>query len=359
MSERALVATRKGLFSLDRNAKGKWDLSLIGFGGDPVTMILTDAGRGRIYAALNLGHFGVKLHRSDDNGKTWTEASVPAYPEESDKDKAKSLVQIWCLEHDGNGGLWAGTIPGGLFHSPDGGDSWTLNEPLWNKPERPGWFGGGYDDPGLHSVCVDPNDENKVTVGVSCGGVWVSEDRGASWAVKTKGMFAEYMPDDRREDPGIQDPHRVVQSPTNPSVMWAQHHNGVFRTTNYAEHWDDLCDNAKPAKFGFAVAVHPAEPDTAWFVPAIKDECRIPVNGQVVVSRTRDGGKTFEVLREGLPQEHAYDLMFRHALDVDTTGDRLLMGSSTGSLWISENQGDAWHLLNAHLPPIYAIRFDK
>ena len=109
--------------------------------------------------------------------------------------------------------------------------------------------------------------------------------------------------------------------------------------------------------FGFGVVVHPREPDTAWFVPAIKDEKRIPAAGKVVVNRTRDGGKTFETLTEGLPQEHAYDLVFRHALDIDGSGDRLSFGSTTGNLWVSEDQGDRWTQVSAHLPPIYAVRF--
>ena len=90
---------------------------------------------------------------------------------------------------------------------------------------------------------------------------------------------------------------------------------------------------------------------------AISDEKRIPVDGEVVVSRTRDGGNTFEVLRKGLPQEHAYDLTFRHALDVDETGNRLAFGSTTGSLWISEDQGDTWQQIASHLPPVYCVRF--
>ncbi len=112
-----------------------------------------------------------------------------------------------------------------------------------------------------------------------------------------------------------------------------------------------------PSVFGFAVAVHPKNPDIAWRVPAIKDEQRVPVGAGVVVSRTRDGGKSWEVLREGLPQEHAYDLTLRHALDVDATGDRLAFGSTTGSLWATENGGDSWMHVSAHLPPIYAVRF--
>jgi hypothetical protein len=115
----------------------------------------------------------------------------------------------------------------------------------------------------------------------------------------------------------------------------------------------------KPSVFGFAVAVHPAKPDTAWFVPSTKDEKRCPTDGRVVVNRTEDGGRTFEGLRRGLPQEHAYDLVYRHGLDVDETGNRLVFGSTTGSLWISEDGGDSWQTVASNLPPIYAVRFAR
>jgi hypothetical protein len=83
----------------------------------------------------------------------------------------------------------------------------------------------------------------------------------------------------------------------------------------------------------------------------------VPVDGKMVVNRTRDGGGSFETLREGLPQEHAYDLVYRHGLDIDDTGDRLAMGSTTGALWLTENQGDSWQALSSNLPPVYCIRF--
>lgn len=138
--------------------------------------------------------------------------------------------------------------------------------------------------------------------------------------------------------------------------MWVQHHNGIFISNDEGRTFTEIT-NAQPSAFGFAVAVHPSEPDTAWFVPEIKDEKRIPVGGKLVVSRTRDGGKSFEGLGNGLPQEHAYDVVYRHALALDASGNRLAIGSTTGGLWVSEDQGDSWSNVSNTLPPIYAVRF--
>jgi hypothetical protein len=169
-------------------------------------------------------------------------------------------------------------------------------------------------------------------------------------------MWAAYMPEEARENPHVQDPHRVVQCPSAPDVLWTQHHNAVFRSTNRAGLWEEVKRDGGSI-FGFGVAVHPHDPDTAWLVPAVKDECRIPIDGKLAVLRTRDGGRTFDTLREGLPQEHCYDLVYRHGLAVDDTGDRLAFGSTTGNLWLTENGGATWDCLSTHLPPIYAVRF--
>ncbi|KYF80055.1 sialidase [Sorangium cellulosum] len=367
MMNSLLVATRKGLFRIDRGGAG-WDIAQVSFLGDAVPMVLPDARDGAIYAALGLGHFGAKLRRSRDRGETWEELPTPAYPQqpEGEADSLPDgqpwpwrLQQVWSLEaaHASQPGtLFCGTIPGGLFRSDDSGASWTLVRSLWDHPKRREWFGGGADLPGIHSICVDPSRPGRVTIGVSSGGVWQTEDDGASWALRGTGMYAAYMPPERRDDPAIQDPHRVVACPARPDHLWAQHHNGVFRSTNGGALWRDV-PSATPSTFGFAVAVHPRDPDTAWLVPAQKDETRVPVGASVVVSRTRDGGETWDVLRDGLPQRHAYDLTFRHALDIDDSGDRLAFGSTTGSLWITEDQGDSWHAISTHLPPIYCVRF--
>lgn len=357
MSNRLLVGTRKGLFTLER-AQGAWRVVEHRFPGEPVSIVLPDRRDGSLYVALALGHFGVKLHRRDPDG-TWREVAAPAFAKRSGEDKAPSVSLLWSLEAAGDdrpGALWCGTIPGGLFRSVDRGESWSLVESLWNLPERAQWVGGGYDDPGIHSIVVDPRDSRRVLIGISTGGVWLSDDAGASWRLHGRGMHAEYMPPDRADDPLVQDVHRLAQCPAAPDTLWVQHHNGVFRSTDRAASWAPVTA-IRPAKFGFALAVHPKDPSTAWFVPAVKDECRIPVDGAVVVARTRDGGASFDVLREGLPQRDAYDLVYRHGLVVDDTGTRLAMGSTTGHLWMSENAGDAWTLAAGNLPPIACLRF--
>lgn len=362
MTKRLLVATRKGLFDFQRQNNGDWEITNRCFLGEPVSIVLRDPRDNTLYAALNLGHFGTKLHRSDDDGQQWQEVGVPSYKNIKSSDmngssdsEGPSLKQIWSLECGADGVLWAGTIPGGLFKSIDRGESWQLASKLWNDPLRNNWFGGGYDEPGIHSICVDPRNANRITIAVSCGGVWISEDGGDNWRISTTGMWADYTPPEQRNNSAVQDPHRMVQCQSNPEHFWVQHHNGIFRSTDGAANWTEV--NAQPSSFGFAVVVHPGQAETAWFVPAIKDDQRYPVDAKLVVTRTRDGGKNFTTLDQGLPTRSSYDLVYRHGLDIDASGNYLAMGSTTGNLWISDCGGDSWNEISNYLPPIYALRF--
>nr|WP_157123333.1 exo-alpha-sialidase [Pandoraea vervacti] len=376
MGATLLVATRKGLFTWEREG-AVWRLtsSTSDFPGEPVSMVLHDPRDGTDYAALNLGHFGVKLWCRSRDDTTWTELPPPAFAPQTASAaqaslqgeppdsacanaQAPSVDLLWSLEAagpDAPGVLWAGTIPGGLFRSGDHGRTWHLVESLWNRPERAQWMGGGYDHAGIHSICIDPRDSRQVIVAVSTGGVWRTRDGGDTWALAASGMEADYMPPERRLDPNAQDVHRLVQCRDAPNALWAQHHNGIFRTLDYGASWRRI--QAAPSSFGFAVVVDPHDPDVAWFAPAQRDACRIPVDARLVVTRTRDGGQSFTSLSHGLPETPSYDLIYRHGLDIDATGRTLAMGSTTGALWVSNDAGEQWHSLSAHLPPIYAVRF--
>jgi len=360
MARRLYVASRKGLLTYEQGKSG-WSHTSTAFLGSPVSMVLASPDHQTVFAALNLGHFGTKLHRSTDGGATWTELEAPRFAkvEGGEKDeKAPTVNAIWAMEWAGKdkpGCLWIGTAPAALFYSADNGDTWTLNQPLWDLPTRSKWMGGGTVDTALHSICVDPRNSNRVAVAVSCGGVTATDDGGKSWTVAGKGLRAEFMPPDQQYDPDIQDAHMMVQCPAAPDTYWIQHHNGIFRSTDNLKSWQEI-ETAPVSRFGFAVVVHPKRGDTAWFAPAKKDEFRYPVDGKVVVQRTDDGGKSFAVQRKGLPQDNAFDLIYRHGLAIDDSGENLAMGSTTGSVWTSDNGGEAWALLSANLPPVNAVR---
>lgn len=354
------AGTRKGLIPVRRKG-ADWLVGRPHFPGEPVTqVVLQPDGTG--YAALRLGHFGVKLWKSTDAGASWTEAAAPAFPPKPAEGPWKDdptpwiVDQVWGLEAAADGRLWAGCLPAGLFTSDDGGASWQLVESLWDRPERREWFGGGYDHAGIHSILVDPRDPAHVTVAISCGGVWQTRDRGATWTNTSRGMIAGFMPPERREDPNIQDPHRIDHCRAQPDVLWCQHHGGIFRSTDGGLRWTPVA-SPPPSGFGFAVAAHPGDPQRAWFVPAHSDAQRMAPEGCMVVTQTRDGGASFAAHGAGLPQRDAYHLVYRHALAVSDDGETLAIGSTTGGLWVSASGGERWECLSRDLPPIAVLRF--
>lgn len=356
MAQHIHVGTRKGLFRFDKTAQGWVQSGPPAFLAEPVTAYLNDGRDGGQYVGINHGHFGCKFHRSDDGGQTWTEFPAPAYPA-SDAPDAPALELIWVLSAGGAdqpGVIYAGTLPGGLFKSTNRGETWTLIQSLWDRPERAHWFGGGYDSPGIHSILIDPRNSDRITVAVSCGGCWKSDDGGDTWYQAGHGFNAEFLPPEQASDPTSQDPHFAAQCLAAPDTVWVQHHCGIYKSTDGGMNFTEYKSIA-PSVFGFAVAVHPKDPDTAWFVPAVKDACRVPVDAKFVVTRTTDGGQTWETLDSGLPTTPSYDLVYRHGLVVDDSGTLLATGSTTGNFWISENAGDTWQQLSSSLPPIATL----
>ncbi|HKI97006.1 MAG TPA: hypothetical protein VKB51_00895 [bacterium] len=387
MSDRILVGTRKGAFVVGKG-RGGWTPHLAGHAGMGVNFLARDPHTGALWAALGHGHWGAKLSRSDDDGKSWADASQVKYPADArylghaipsedsteipgpTQIKPATLLKLWTLAFGAPGTIYVGTIPGGLFVSRDGGESFALNLPLWNHESRGGdlsngggsgvthWFGtpaseGGEFAPGIHSVLVDPRDPDRVLVAVSTAGVLETRDGGQSWRSRNKGLVMDYQPDPTAE--WGHDPHSIELCPGQPDHIWQQNHCGVFYSSDGAETWKKVSFPDQGVHFGFPVAVDVAHGGTAWVVPGKADMERMAIDGGLFVARTQDGGESWEMLREGLPQKHAYDVVLRHALGI--SGDRLAFGSTTGNLYVSENRGESWSTVANNLPPIYSVRF--
>jgi len=362
------IGTRKGLLTYQESS-GQWSISSESHLGARVSYSMRDTRSGLLFACLDHGHWGAKLQRSADAGKTWEEIPAPQYPEGAElKDGKPAVLRYqWCLAQgaaDHPGRLYLGTEPGGLFVSDNDGDSFELVESLWNHESRKEmWMGGGLDEPGVHSVLVDPRDPRKITVGISVAGVFATTDGGETWRPSNTGLKADFLP-----NPDVEighDPHLVVRCAAQPDVLWQQNHCGIFRSTDGAANWTRVSEPGQEsgtdgaafgtAHFGFAIVVDPQDGDTCWVIPAVSDEVRIAIDRQLCVCRTTDGGQTWVAFRNGLPQEDCYDFAFRHNLDL--CGDRLVFGTACGSLYFSDDRGESWRVLANHLPPIYSVRF--
>src|SRR5205807_1837654 len=141
----------------------------------------------------------------NDDGRTWSDAPQIKFPEgarylgtslptEDAPDLGKpvlrdaTVLKLWCLAFGAPGEIYVGTIPGGLFVSRDGGESFELNRPLWNHESRGGdlftgegtgvthWSGTPASDAGefaagIDSILVDPRNPAHVLIAVSTAGV--------------------------------------------------------------------------------------------------------------------------------------------------------------------------------------------
>jgi photosystem II stability/assembly factor-like uncharacterized protein len=352
MTRPLLLATRKGTFIVEKT-NGTWTPRLAGHAGGGVNYVAKDPHTGRLWALLGYGHWGAKLSISDDQGQTWRDnASQVKYPagarfiaqdmyEDAESEyghgfristKEATLQKLWSIAFGPGGRIWIGTIPGGLFESRDGGDSFSLNLALWNHESRGGdlsvgdpkaetkWFGtpaseGGNFAPGIHSISVDPRDGERVLIGVSTAGVIETSDGGKSWRSRNKGMLMDHSPEPEAE--WGHDTHAIDRCEGDPDHIWQQNHVGVYYSADGAASWKKVSVPEAGVHFGFPVAADARNGRRAWVLPAHSDQQRMALGGGLFVARTDDGGQSWRQLREGLPQNNAHDVVYRHALAAD------------------------------------------
>lgn len=358
--KRMLVGTRKGLLIFCHDGDD-WVVEQEQFAGIPVSYATADPRNGTLWACLDHGHWGTKLHRSLDNGETWDEIPAPKYPDGAtrpDDGEPAQTSYIWIAQPGGNdqpNRVYFGTEPGALFVSDDNGDTLELVDSLWSHHSRNHWMGGGRDHAGVCSIVVDPRDSNHLTIGISVGGVYESLDGGATWEARNKGLYADYLPNPRAEFG--HDPHYMLASPSNPEVLWQQNHCGVFRSVDRGATWQDLSEKDGLVYFGFALALDPKDEQVAWVIPAISAEYRVPIDRSLCVCRTDDGGKTWQDFRTGLPQDNCYDIAFRHSLDFKH--DTLAFGTTAGNVYVSDDRGESWRAISHNLGVVYSVRFTE
>jgi molybdopterin converting factor small subunit/photosystem II stability/assembly factor-like uncharacterized protein len=351
-----LIGTRKGLIVLRGPRGGTLEVVARAFEGHTVEYAIRDARNNMYLASVTDSHFGPRVFASEDPIKGWEQTAGPVFPKET----GAAVERIWTIETGVEDDVvYAGVAPAALFRSDDAGQTWTLNRGLWDRPERAKWQPGGG---GLcmHSICPWPGDPNRLAVGVSAAGVWLTDDGGDSWRPGFTGLVPRYMPEEAREGAVDLCVHDIKRSPIAPDTIYMQFHGGVYRSDDAGETWNDIGTNTGlPSDFGFPLAIDPTNKDRAFVVPLAADMDRTTPQGRLRVYETNDRGTTWVPRGEGLPQRNAYLTILRQAFCSDERGGDdlgLYVGATSGDVFGSTDGGETWSTIARHLPPVLSVR---
>ncbi|RCV50312.1 WD40/YVTN/BNR-like repeat-containing protein [Marinitenerispora sediminis] len=357
-----VIGTRKGLFTARSDDRRAWEVSgphrldaedyantagVYAIGVDPRTR--------RILVGTESSHFGPSVWFSDDLGARWHEpARVPiAFP--SDVDAA--FTRVWQFAFGPEPGtVYAGVEPTALFRSTDGGESFTLVRPLWDHPHRVNWYPGA-GGAAIHTVLpgrvrAAGTDPRAMTVAMSTGGVYQTEDGGESWTPANRGIRASFMPDEYPEYG--QCVHKVAVA--SDGAFYLQNHHGVYRSTDPSAGWTSIADGL-PADFGFAMVAHPRVPGRVLNFPVISQTCHLPPDYLLRAFRTDDGGQTWRSASEGLPTDPYYSIVLRDAACTDGAEvPGFYFGTRAGDVFVSTDDGPRWRQVASHLPDVLCVR---
>ncbi len=361
---RVLVGTHKGAFVLTSDGKRQnWEVSGPHFAGWEIYHVKgSPADPNRIYASQTSGWFGQIVQRSSDGGKTWETVGnkfaydgVPGTHQWYDGTAHPwEFKRVWHLEPsiDNPDSVYAGVEDAALFHSADGGQSWTelsgLRQHNTGKDWQPG--AGGMC---LHSIVLDPKNPNRMYTAISAAGAFRTDDAGKTWKPINKGLVSEFMPNPTAEVGHCV--HHIAIHPERPDTVFMQKHWHVMRTDNAGESWDKVSGNL-PTDFGFVIDVHAHEPETLYVVPIKSDSEHYPMDGALRVYRSRSGGNEWEALTNGLPQKDCYVNVLRDAMAVDRMDDcGVYFGTTGGQVYASTDGGDSWNGIVHDLPAVFSV----
>ena len=348
------IGTRKGMWlATSEDDRATWDITGPHHAMTDVYAVGFDTRREtpRLLAGITSEHYGPSVAHSDDLGRTWQEPDhAPiAFPE----DTGTALTRVWQFAPGAEPDVvYAGVQPSALFRSTDGGVTFELVRGLWDHPHREHWT-PGFGGQAIHSIVPHPTDPARVTVAMSTGGVYVTEDGGDTWQARNQGIRAVHVPDPYPEFGHCV--HRIAQHPDRPDRFYAQVHHGVYRSDDGAATWQSIADGL-PSDFGFPMVVHPHRPDVVYNFPLEADARRFAPDGRCAVYRSEDAGSSWAALTDGLP-EPFWNAVMRDAMCVDDAERAgVYFGTRSGAVYASRDEGEHWRPVVENLPDVLSVR---
>ncbi|MGH7876551.1 MAG: WD40/YVTN/BNR-like repeat-containing protein [Candidatus Dormibacteraceae bacterium] len=361
---RVLVGTRKGAFVLTSDERrARWEVTGPHFPGWEIYHLKgSPIDPNRLYASQTTSWFGQILQRSDDGGASWAAVGnefkydgAPGQHKWYDGSPHPwEFARVWHLEPSLTDldTVYAGVEDAALFRSADGGNTWQELAGLRTHSTGPSW------QPGagglcLHTIVLDPSTAGRMFVAISAAGVFRSDDAGQNWRAINRGLRSEGIPDPNAEVGHCV--HRISMHPSRPNVLFMQKHWDVMRSDDSGDSWQEVSGNL-PTDFGFVIDVHAHEPETIYVVPIKSDSQHFPLDGKLIVYRSRTGGNEWEALTKGLPQSDCYVNVLRDAMAIDSLDScGVYFGTTGGQVYGSADSGDSWAPIVRDLPAVLSV----
>ena len=194
-------------------------------------------------------------------------------------------------------------------------------------------------------------------------GVFATEDGGATWERRNRLSNAEACahhdhPAAPRDGDTGHCVHNIVRATADGDLLYQQNHHGVYRSRDGGRNWDDITEGL-PSTFGFPIAVDPAAPDRIWTIPLNGDSAgRFPPDAAAAVWRSEDAGVTWTATRDGLPQQDCFFTVLRQAMAVGAEPGKptgVYFGTNSGSVFGSTDHGANWTEVAKHLPTVLSV----
>ncbi len=327
LSREVLVGTRQGIFAIARQGP-KWQVAYQAMADKHISAIIKEPRSGMTFA----GAFHGGVHASADDGKTWQERGQGM--------TQSNVYSLAAQQVNGRTRLYAGTEPAHLFVSDDLGQSWREVPSLRSVPSVPKWSFPAPPHIGhVKHIHFDPAAPETIYASIEVGGLLRSKDDGASW----------------EEFPGLyEDVHRLMIHPSDGKFLYAVTGHGLYVSPDAGKSWEQWTrreDEIGGYPDGFVF--RPSDPQVILMTAAhdAPGTWRTTHFAGARISRSKDGGRTWEILRNGLPDRLQASI---EALCLEEAGDRcqIFAATTSGDVLYSEDLGDHWQTVVSGLPPI-------
>jgi photosystem II stability/assembly factor-like uncharacterized protein len=328
-SREVLVGTREGVVTIERETSGsEWRLKHRALTDKHISAIIKEPESGLVFA----GAFRGSVHASADDGKTWEPRSNGL--------TQTDVYSLAARRVNGHVRLFAGTEPAHLFTSDDLGLHWREVPSLRSVPSVPKWSFPAPPHIGhVKHINFDPDIPTTIYASVEVGGLLKSTDAGEHW----------------QEFPSLyEDVHRLMIHPNNSRFLYAVTGRGLYVSPDAGASWEQWTkreDEIGGYPDGFVF--RPSDPQLI-FMTAAQDApgtWRTSHFAGARISRSRDGGRNWEILRNGLPDRLQASIE-AFCLEEAGASCSIFAATTSGEVFCSEDLGEHWTKIISGLPPI-------